>query len=183
MTKKKIKKFLSIKKSAKSKVIFVPVSTILEIWKLSIHIDIYFLIYTLNYCFNFLNYLIFKLHFIHYLQKLRFLKMMGKISDILLSETSDNDRRIALEGLVISSDQEGNNKPHNKNNKKTLPEGLVLFTPIIVSAIDNIKNIKCKHRDINEIYRYFSRTVVTTNEGREPIEIIVVEIVNTKAHI
>ena len=68
--------------------------------------------------------------------------MVGKISDILLSETSDNDRRIALEGLVISSDQEGNNKPHNKNNEKTLPDGLVLFTSIIVSAIDNIKNIK-----------------------------------------
>ena len=33
--------------------------------------------------------------------------MVGKISNILLSETSDNDRRIALEGLIISSDQEG----------------------------------------------------------------------------
>ena len=78
--------------------------------------------------------------------------MVGKITDALLSEISDNDRSIALEGLIISSDQEGNDKTHNKNNQKTLPDGLASFTPTIISAIDNIRNIKCKHRDIKEIY-------------------------------
>ena len=78
--------------------------------------------------------------------------MVGKITDALLSETSDNDRSIALEGLIISSDQEGNDKTHNKNNEKTLPDGLTSFTPTIISAIDNIRIIKCKHCDIKEIY-------------------------------
>ena len=78
--------------------------------------------------------------------------MVGKITDALLSETSDNDRSIALEGLIISSDQEGNDKTHNKNNEKTLPDGLASFTPTIISAIDNIRIIQCKHRDIKEIY-------------------------------
>ena len=118
------------------------------------------------------------LHFIHYLQKLRFIKMLGKINDVLLSETSDNDKSIALEGLIISSDQEGNDKNHNKNNEKTFPDRLASFTPIIVSAIDNIRNIKCKHRYIKEIYRYVSRTVATTNEVRDFIETIVVEFVD-----
>ena len=96
--------------------------------------------------------------------------MVGKITDVSLSETSDNDRSIALEGLIISSDQEGNDKTHNKNNERLY---LPLFTPIIVSAIDNIRNIKCKHRDFNEIHWYVSRTVVTTNERRDFIETIV----------
>ena len=61
-----------------------------------------------------------------------------------------------------------------------MPDGLASFTPIIVSAIDNIKNIKFKHRDIKEIYRYVSRTVATTNEGRDFIKTIVVEVVNKK---
>ena len=105
------------------------------------------------------------------------------MSDALLPETSDNDWSIAFEGLIISSDQEGNDNTHNKNNEKTLPDGLLSFTAIIVSSIDNIKNITCKHRDIKEIYWYVSRTVVTTNEGRDFIEIIVEELVNTKINI
>ena len=44
--------------------------------------------------------------------------MVGKITDVSLSKTSDNDRSIALEGLIISSDQEGNDKTHNKNNER-----------------------------------------------------------------
>ena len=120
------------------------------------------------------------LHFPHYLQKLKFIKMVGEITDVLLSETSDNDRSIALEGLIISSDQEGNDKTHNMNNEKTLPDRLATFTLITVSAIDNIRNIKCKHRDIKEIYRYISRTVATTNESRDFIEAIVLEVVNKK---
>ena len=31
--------------------------------------------------------------------------MVGKITDVLLSQTSNNDRSIALEGLIISSNQ------------------------------------------------------------------------------
>ena len=71
--------------------------------------------------------------------------MVGKITDALLSEISDNDRSIALEELIISSDQESNDEIHNKNNGKTLPDELASFTPTIVSAIDNIRIIKCKH--------------------------------------
>ena len=106
--------------------------------------------------------------------------MVGKITDVSLSKTSDNDRSIALEGLIISSDQEGNDKTHNKNNERLY---LPSFTPIIVSAIDNIRNIKCKHRDNNEIYSYVSRTVVATNESRDFIETIVVELANKNLNI
>ena len=106
--------------------------------------------------------------------------MVGEITDVLLSETSDNDRSIALEGLIISSDQEGNDKTHNMNNEKTLPDRLATFTLITVSAIDNIRNIKCKHRDIKKVYRYISRTVATTNESRDFTETIVLEVVNKK---
>ena len=45
--------------------------------------------------------------------------MVGKITDVLLSQTSNNDRNIALEGLIISSNQKGNDKTHIKNNEKT----------------------------------------------------------------
>ena len=48
--------------------------------------------------------------------------MVGKITDVLLSETSDNDGSIALEGVIISSDQEGNDKTHNMNNEKSLSD-------------------------------------------------------------
>ena len=106
--------------------------------------------------------------------------MVGEITDVLLSETSDNDSSIALEGLIISSDQEGNDKTQNMNNEKTLPDRLATFTLITVSAIDNIRNIKCKHRDIKEVYRYISRTVATTNESRDFTETIVLEVVNKK---
>ena len=109
--------------------------------------------------------------------------MVGKITDVLLSQTSNNDRNIALEGLIISSNQKGNDKTHIKNNEKNLPDELASFTLIFVSAIDNIRNIKCKYRDIKEIYRYVSRTEATTNEGRNFIEIITVELTNKKANI
>ena len=61
--KKKAKKILNIKKSTKSKFITVPASTILEIWELPIHIHIFFILsYSLIYCLNFLNFLVFMLH-------------------------------------------------------------------------------------------------------------------------
>ena len=109
--------------------------------------------------------------------------MVGKITDVLILETSDNDRSIAHEGLIISSDQEGNDGIHNKNSEMTLPDGFASITPIIVAAIDNISNIKCKHRDIKKIYWYVSKTVVTTNESRDFIESIAVELVNKKLNI
>ena len=182
-TNKKEKKFLSIKKSTKSKVITAPVSKVLEILEFSIHINIFFLIYTLIYYLSFLNYLIFKLRFIQCLQKLRFIKMVGKITDVKPSETSDNDRSIALEELIISANKECNDKTHNRTNEKTFPDGIASFTPVIVFAIDNNRNIKCKHCDIKEIYLYVSRTVATTNEGRDFIKTIVVEVVNKKINI
>ena len=66
---------------------------------------------------------------------------------------------------------------------KDLAAGLASFTPNIVSAIDNIRNIKWKHRDNSEIYSYVSRTAVTTNESRDFIETIVVELANKKLNI
>ena len=86
------------------------------------------------------------LHFIHYLQKLRFIKMVGKITDVLLSETSDNDRNIALEGLIISSDQEGNDKTHNKNNERLcqtdfLHLHLLLFLLLIILGTWNVNTV------------------------------------------
>ena len=54
--KEKSKKVLkSIKKSTKSKVITVPISIILEFLELSIHTDIFLLIYPLICYFNFLT--------------------------------------------------------------------------------------------------------------------------------
>ena len=82
------------------------------------------------------------LHFIHYLQKLRLVRMVGKITDVLLSGTSDNDRSIALEGLTISSDQEGNDKTHNKSNERfcqpdLLHLHLILFLLLIILGTSN----------------------------------------------
>ena len=86
------------------------------------------------------------LHFIHYLQKLRFIKMVGKITDVSLSETSDNDRSIALEGLIISSDQEGNDKTHNKSNERfcqpdLLHLHLLLFLLLIILRTSNVNTV------------------------------------------
>ena len=81
-----------------------------------------------------------------------------------------------MEGLIISSYLEGNDKTRNKNKEKPLPDQLASFTSIIVSAIDNIRNIKCKRPDIDAIYRYVSKNVVT-NVDRHFIETIIVELV------
>ena len=43
-----------------------------------------------------------------------------------------------MEGLIISSGLEGNDKTRNNNKEKPLPEERAAFTPIIVSAIDKI---------------------------------------------
>ena len=90
---------------------------------------------------------------------------------------TDNDIGIAMERLNISSDLESNNKTRNKNKEKPLLDELALFTPVIISAIDNIRNIKYKRPDIDAIYRYFSKTVAF-NVDRDFIETAVVELVN-----
>ena len=103
--------------------------------------------------------------------------MAENITDAIASNASDNDIGIAMERLNISSDLESNNKTRNKNKEKPLLDELALFTPVIISAIDNIRNIKYKRPDIDAIYRYFSKTVAF-NVDRDFIETAVVELVN-----
>ena len=43
-----------------------------------------------------------------------------------------------MEGLIISSDLKDNDKTHNKSKEKPLTDKFASFTPIFVSAIDNI---------------------------------------------
>ena len=86
------------------------------------------------------------LHFIHYLQKLRLVRMVGKITDVLLTGTSDNDRIIALEGLIIPSDQEGIDKTHNKSNERfcqpdMLYLHLLLFLLLIILGTSNVNTV------------------------------------------
>ena len=106
--------------------------------------------------------------------------MAEKITNVVPSETSDNDISIAMEALLSSSNLEGNDKTRNKNKEKPLPDELACFRSIIVSAIDNIRNIKCKRPDIDAIYRHVSKNVAT-NLDRDAIETIIVELV--KKHI
>ena len=70
--------------------------------------------------------------------------MAENITDVIPSNTSDNDISIAMEGLIISSDLEVNDKTSNKNKEKPLPDELASIIQMIISAIDNIRNIKCK---------------------------------------
>ena len=72
--------------------------------------------------------------------------MVGKITDVSLSETSDNDRSIALEGLIISSDQEGNDKTHNKNNERLCQTDFLhlhqlLFLLLIILGTSNVNTV------------------------------------------
>ena len=66
-------------------------------------------------------------------------------------------------------------KTCNKNKEKSLPDELAAFSSIIVSAIDNIRNIKYKRPDIDAIYRYVSKNAAT-NVDRDFIETIIVEL-------
>ena len=59
-------------------------------------------------------------------------------TQVIPSETSDNDISIAMESLIISSDLKDNDKTHNKSKEKPLTDKFASFTPIFVSAIDNI---------------------------------------------
>ena len=70
--------------------------------------------------------------------------MAEKITGMAPSKTSDNEINISMEGLVISSDLEDNDKTRNKNKENPFPDEFTSFTPIVVSAIDNIRNIKRK---------------------------------------
>ena len=102
--------------------------------------------------------------------------MVEKITNVVLSKTSGNDITIAMEGLIISFGLEGNDKTRNNNKEKPLPDELASFTSIIVSAIDNFRNIKCKRPYIHTTYRYVSKNVAT-NVDRDFIETIVVKLV------
>ena len=72
----------------------------------------------------------------------KILQMVENITDVVPSETSDNDTSITMEGLIISSDLEGTDKTRNENKEKLLPDELALFAPFIVFAIVDIRNIK-----------------------------------------
>ena len=69
---------------------------------------------------------------------------MEKITDVLTSEASDNDIGIAMEGLIISSDQEGNNKARAVKTKKSLSQMnllelyLLLFLLLITLGTSNV---------------------------------------------
>ena len=69
---------------------------------------------------------------------------MEKITDVLTSEASDNDIGIAMEGLIISSDQEGNNKARAVKTKKSLSQTnllelyLLLFLLLITLGTSNV---------------------------------------------
>ena len=67
-----------------------------------------------------------------------YFKSCKKQTKVIPSETSDNDISIAMEGLIISSDLKDNDKTHNKSKEKPLTDEFASFTPIFVSAIDNI---------------------------------------------
>ena len=58
--------------------------------------------------------------------------MAEKLTDAVPSETSKNDINIAMEGLIISSDLESNDKIHNKNKEKPLPDEIASFTPLFL---------------------------------------------------
>ena len=61
--------------------------------------------------------------------------------------------------------------------KKSLCQTNLSHLSIIVSAIDDIRNIKCKRPDIDAIYRHVSKNVAT-NVHRDFTETIVVDLVN-----
>ena len=73
--------------------------------------------------------------------------------------------------------KEGNDKTRNKNKEKPLPNELASFKSIIVSTIDDIRNIKCKRPDIDARYWHVSKNVAT-NVDRDFIEISIVDLVN-----
>ena len=58
--------------------------------------------------------------------------MAEKLTDAVPSETPKNDINIAMEGLIISSDLESNDKIHNKNKEKPLPDEIASFTPLFL---------------------------------------------------
>ena len=68
---------------------------------------------------------------------------------------------------------EDNDKTRNKNKEKPLSNEFASFTSIIVSGIDNIRNIKCKRPDIDAIYRYVSKNAAA-NVDRDFIEAIII---------
>ena len=78
--------------------------------------------------------------------------MVESINDVISTNKLDNETTIAIEGLIISTGLEGNDKARNKNKEKPLPGKPASFTPFIISAIDKFNNVKCKRPDIDAIY-------------------------------
>ena len=88
------------------------------------------------------------LHFIHYLQKLRLVRMVGKITDVLLSYYQGH--QIMTEALHLKdyffSDQEGNDKTNNKSNERfcqpdLLHLHLLLFLLLIILGTSNVNTV------------------------------------------
>ena len=77
--------------------------------------------------------------------------MTKKITDMVPLETFDNEINIAIEGRIISFDQEANNKTHCITKEKLLPNKHASILAIIASAIDNVRNIKCKRPEFEAI--------------------------------
>ena len=107
----------------------------------------------------------------------KIIQMAEKITDVVPSEISDNDKSIVMKSIIVSSDYEGNDK--TRNRKAFARRTCFIYTNcfFIVSATDNIRNIKCKRPDTDAIYRYVPKTVASS-VGRYFIETIVVELFN-----
>ena len=58
-----------------------------------------------------------------------------------------------------------------------MPDELASFTSVIVSAIDNFRNFKCKRPDIDVIYRYVLKNMAN-NVDRDFRETLVVKLVS-----
>ena len=98
---------------------------------------------------------------------------MEKRTNVIPSKTSDNDISISIEGLIMSSGLEGNDKNRNKNKEKPLPDELASFSPILFLLLIPFGTSSY----IDAMYRYVSNNVAT-NVDIDFTETIVVELLN-----
>ena len=98
---------------------------------------------------------------------------MEKRTNVIPSKTSDNDISISIEGLIMSSGLEGNDKNRNKNKEKPLPDELASFSPILFLLLIPLGTSSY----IDAMYRYVSNNVAT-NIDIDFTETIVVELLN-----
>ena len=99
--------------------------------------------------------------------------MMEKRTNVIPSKTSDNDISISIEGLIMSSGLEANDKNRNKNKEKPLPDELASFSPILFLLLIPLGTSSY----IDAMYRYVSNNVAT-NIDIDFTETIVVELLN-----